>query len=246
MNIITRIRKRAVYIWRDVFMYIEWVKLKYRHPHFVIRRKTTDSHVLYGVYVRKEFHLPFELSEEPKTIFDGGAYTGISSLNFHERYPGARIIAIEPESDNFTQLEHNVACFEQISLVKAALWSEDTHVEIYNRHDNDWAKWGFAAKAVSESNPDTVPARSVASLMREYTLPKIDILKLDIEGSEFNLFSAENLDWLDQVDVVIIELHDRIIPGCSNVVRKAFSGGQWKEFTVGEKVIFARETAIKK
>lgn len=50
--------------------------------------------------------------------------------------------------------------------------------------------------------------------MDEYDLDFIDILKMDIEGSEKNVFENAK-DWIDKVGMITVELHDRICMGCS-------------------------------
>ncbi len=56
------------------------------------------------------------------------------------------------------------------------------------------------------------------SLMNHLSIEKIDILKVDIEGAEMQLFSA-NTEWLNQVDCILIEVHDSLIPGASSQIK---------------------------
>ena len=64
---------------------------------------------------------------------------------------------------------------------------------------------------------------------------QIDILKLDIEGSERELFS-KNTDWLDHVSVIIIELHDRFQPGCAKAVYQKLVERQFHQEVRGENI----------
>jgi len=58
--------------------------------------------------------------------------------------------------------------------------------------------------------------------MRNFSIDYIDLLKIDIEGSEKEVFEA--CDWQDRLDSIVIELHDRFKPGCSQVVNRALQG----------------------
>jgi len=74
-----------------------------------------------------------------------------------------------------------------------------------------------------------VAAMTVDRIMRDYALEKIDILKVDIEGAEREVFSCTSA-WLDKVDAIIIELHDRMKAGCSRSFYHGTSGfdNEWR------------------
>jgi hypothetical protein len=59
----------------------------------------------------------------------------------------------------------------------------------------------------------------MTTLMREVGIETVDILKVDIEGAERDVFST--CDWMDKVKLLAIELHDRVRPGCSDAVNAA-------------------------
>lgn len=46
-------------------------------------------------------------------------------------------------------------------------------------------------------------------------MDKIDILKIDIEGSEYEVFDENAEKWISNVSLLLIELHDRIKPWCA-------------------------------
>lgn len=54
----------------------------------------------------------------------------------------------------------------------------------------------------------------VKEVAQEFEHFHIDLLKLDIEGAEKEVFLHGSEEWLDQVDVIAVELHDRLEPGC--------------------------------
>ena len=66
----------------------------------------------------------------------------------------------------------------------------------------------------------------------------IDILKLDIEGSEKEVFSAGFENWMPKTKVIIIELHDAMKPGCSRAVFAAVNKYNFSFNIKGENIIF--------
>jgi hypothetical protein len=74
--------------------------------------------------------------------------------------------------------------------------------------------------------------------MREHGVDYIDILKVDIEGSEKEVFESCET-WIDRVGVLIVELHDRWKSGCSRSVHSAAKDFSI-EWTRGETTFFLR------
>src|SRR5262245_54333406 len=75
----------------------------------LIRLRTTDGAVFHKVFIENEYDLA--LAQDPSIIVDAGANVGMTAVYFALRYPNARIIAIEPESENFGILKSNAKRF---------------------------------------------------------------------------------------------------------------------------------------
>jgi FkbM family methyltransferase len=153
----------------------------------------------------------------PSTIVDAGAHIGMASILFALKYPRARIIAIEPEAENFAALVRNTAPYKTITPVRAALWREDGEVTL--GQSNAHPKGAFQ---IVENGSQRVRAIKMDTLMRETGIYTIDFLKVDIEGAEIEVF--DSCPWIGNVQVIAIELHDRVRPGCSSVVQTAARG----------------------
>jgi hypothetical protein len=77
--------------------------------------------------------------------------------------------------------------------------------------------------------------------MSDYEVDRVNLLKLDIEGSEKEVFSNAR-PWIDRVDAISIELHDRFKPGCT----RAFFGAVTDfpiELRRGEKILVIRDNS---
>ncbi len=198
-----------------------------------LRAATSDAATFVQIFLRGD--LDFPLTGEPKVILDGGANIGLSALYLHRRFPRARIVAVEFEASNYALLARNVADYPAIVAVHAGLWPHDGRVVVANARAAKWAHFprGCDSTAVADADPgrsgpatafapDTVRAVSISTLMAEQGIDHVDLLKLDIEGSEFELFDGE-LSWLSRVSTLAIELHERTRPGSSRRVVRALA-----------------------
>jgi FkbM family methyltransferase len=190
------------------------VKLEGLRYPFFLRLQTSDAQVCHEVLLGREYFFPVSFS--PGTIVDVGANCGFTSVFYANQFPDARIWAIEPEPSNFAALVKNAERYPNITPIRAALWSKDGEVAVFSPAPKfeDWGKWGFAVAPGAGCR-----AVTVSTLMREIGVDAIDILKVDIEGAEREIFS--NPEWIDNVRLLAIELHDRTHPGCTAVVDAA-------------------------
>jgi hypothetical protein len=70
--------------------------------------------------------------------------------------------------------------------------------------------------------------------MTQFGHQRVDILKLDIEGAELELFGPGCEQWLPLVDILIVELHDRFRSGCSRAFYKAITNFNFRQEVRGE------------
>lgn len=213
------------------------IQLPGSRDSILLRPHTTDVAAFEQIFIGREYDLPIgEMT--PKFIIDGGANVGCASVFFAQRFPHAAIWAFEPEGSNYDILERNGKRFSNITTMKAAIWSSDTHVEIENPSDE---KWAFRVQQASMGATSRVQALSIPSILKLAGEDRVDILKLDIEGAERELFGRGSAQWIDRVGVIIIELHDWILPGCSEALLNATKGLSWMRSRIGENTILIRE-----
>ena len=178
-----------------------------------IRPGTTDAATYVQVIVRGEYS--FDLPFSPEIIIDAGANIGMASIYFANRYPKARIIAIEAEARNYALLAKNVAPYPMITPIHAALWNRDGEISVSEPDPQDgmYGEWGFITR---EGQGPKVRAITVPTLMREMQLHAVDVFKVDIEGAELEVFQTGS--WIDYMRCLMVELHDQFRPGCSEAV----------------------------
>jgi FkbM family methyltransferase len=184
-----------------------------------LRLRTSDIAVFCENLVDDQYE--WEYPKSPNIIVDAGANIGLTAVLYANKYPQARIFAIEPEPSNFEMLKKNTKLYPNITAVHAALWKEDCDLEILNPEVDLWGFWGFQMrKPESAGDPGRKGlARGITlrELMTKYSIDYIDLLKIDIEGAEKEVFEGST-EWIDEVGAIVIELHDRFKPGCSRAV----------------------------
>ncbi len=196
-----------------------------------LRPGTSDQDVYDEIFIEQEYAL--ELGD-PTLIVDAGAHIGLASVFLACRYPGATIVAIEPEPANFALLCRNTRPYPNIRPLRAGLWSHRTHLRIENANA---ATWAF--RVVEDESGDGIPAIGIADILSELSSERIDVLKIDIEGSEIEVL-GQSEPWIDRIGTLVIELHDRFRPGCTEALRDALDGHLYDESRSGESIVISR------
>lgn len=132
-------------------------------------------------------------------------------------------------------MENNLNCYKNVKRLKAAIWYKTCYLEIINPGDS---KFAFQIKEADIKQKETIKSITISEILRESQKDMIDILKLDIEGAERELFTHNFEEWLPKVRVLMIEPHDSIKPGCSEAIHKAVSKYDFTEAALGENLIF--------
>jgi FkbM family methyltransferase len=206
------------------------------HP-VSVRLRTSDLWTFDQIFVDREYDLP--LPANPRTIIDAGAHIGLASVYLANRFPGARIIALEPEASNFSLLQRNAAPYPNIDPVCAALWSESCRLHVVDHGLGTWAYRTERNASSGASALGTVDAITLNQLLDQRSLAAADILKIDVEGAEKEIFDHAS-DWIDRVHTLVVELHDRYTPGCSRSFYGATRGFPYR-WHRGENVVVSRD-----
>jgi FkbM family methyltransferase len=162
-----------------------------------------DLAVAQEVLVGGEYEVPG--LDDVEVIVDLGSHIGTSILFFRARYPEARIYGFEPDPATFAKLEANVGALAGVTVQRRAVAGADgesvLHAASYSLRSSLVAGW-------SESSAVTVPAARLDRVVEELGLDRIDLLKLDIEGSETEALAGAEA--LGRVRAIAGELHPQL------------------------------------
>ena len=158
------------------------VFIRGQNAPILFRGSTSDAWVLNTVMICQEYKGFIDF--EPLTILDGGANIGMASVYWHQQFPDAEIVAVEPDPENCRLARRNIGDSPQVHVLQGGLLSRNVKLSIINSGDEN-----YALRVTEDPDHGTIPAFSIASIMRERGWSVIDVLKLDVEGSEVELLS---------------------------------------------------------
>jgi FkbM family methyltransferase len=204
------------------------------HPVYM-RTGSSDRSAFNEVIVKRWYDHPYP--GKPRFIIDAGANVGYASVRFAELYPGADIVAIEPDRENVDLLRRNIAPYPRVRALQCGVWPRSAQLVIENPEAKSWAFRVREARA-DESG---FPAVGIGALLEESGARTLDILKLDVEGAERELFEDPNChEWLSRTNMIFVELHDRIKPGCTEAMEKAIAPHGFDRLPLGSNLILTR------
>jgi FkbM family methyltransferase len=217
-----------------------------------LRNRHTDAQTFRQIFTRKQYWIPDshgqrvhraydEIRAAGRTplIVDAGANVGAASIWFALQFPEARVIAIEPEPGNAEMCRKNVAKASNVEVIEGAIGATSGYVTLSPPETPSWA---FQTKREVEApTRGAVPILTIPELLASTPDQDLLIAKVDIEGFEADLFST-NTDWLDSTKVLMIELHDWLLPGAhtSNSFQKAALGRGFELIISGENLLLVK------
>jgi FkbM family methyltransferase len=162
-----------------------------------------DLFVLYEVLSRSPYFIPDSLldPDSVRTAVDCGANIGIASLYLAGRYPKATIYSIEPHPENFRLLVRNTAQVKRVVPLQACVVGTPGQQMFIT---TDRPGWGNTTGAEGLGVP--VPSITIGKLCDRFSLQTIDLLKVDIEGAERQLFA--DAKFMRSVRLAVLDLHD--------------------------------------
>jgi FkbM family methyltransferase len=188
-------------------------RLRWNGRDIFYRPATSDPLAIYQVLVRRrekaEYYLPSRL--QPDVILDIGSNIGSSILFFHDQFPSAKIYGFEPHPDTFRVLEKNVAGITAVRVFNYGLGAKDADLSI--PFDNaDFSRFMGNAQGADWSgplSPTPCHVKHAGAALAALGLTKVDLIKIDCEGAEYDVLTALPADLLRQCQWIVGEMHDQ-------------------------------------
>lgn len=148
---------------------------------------------------KPEYMFP-ELPVQPDVIFDIGANIGITAILLSKKYPFSTIYSFEPEAENYSILLKNVEGIDRIKTFNFGLSNRDAKAALMkSAMEGNFGGYTMFDKGAGEIHQE-IEIRAISDFMQSQGIEKIDLIKIDCEGAEYDILTS-----LDLTDVTWIE-----------------------------------------
>ena len=163
----------------------------------------------------------FTLSKAP-VVIDIGANIGIFSKYISILYPDAKVYSYELVKENYEEAKERLSGVVNIHLENKGIIGDSKphgifihetnkggHKVIFEDSSDYLNKDVFRKESKKEVQKKQFSYKRFDDLLREVQ-SKVDLLKLDCEGGEYDiLFQCDRLDLFDRIDTIVMEVHGR-------------------------------------
>lgn len=172
----------------------------------LINKDYDFSEFIQAGWVTKAYHQILDSNKSP-LIIDAGANIGLGSIYLKNKFPSSIVRSVEPASSNIKLLKLNVC--NKAEIFHGAINSKNKEIELVDPGQGEWGYSTHSAKGGKNEKLERVRCYKFSDLNYGDSFPFI--LKVDIEGGEKNEF--EDIDFIRNFALIIIELHDWLYPG---------------------------------
>jgi FkbM family methyltransferase len=173
-----------------------------RPVDLLLRTYGGDLYLLHEIFLSRTYWIPLSWRRPVATVVDLGANVGLATLFLSQYFPTARFVCVEPNPANTAILKQNISSLGELAQViegavnasSGEAWFEDS-VECWR-----------GRLCQDRNRGRLVRCYTMEEILTACDLSTIDVLKVDIEGAEQQLFGTRN-GWLSKVKVIIVELH---------------------------------------
>jgi len=197
--------------------------LRIQRLTFVIPKEREDFWPYYGVFFADEYEPLLRNIRHSDIVIDAGAHVGFFTVP--AALKAKEVIAVEPAPDSFKVLAKNIKLngLNNVILINKAL--------------SDYEGIGYMSgkglsATLSRAGTLMVKVTTIDALLKSLRIDHVDVIKMDIEGSEVRALKGR---FLDRVRIIVVETHgDRNEKAVRTILNaKGFKINTWR-FSAGK------------
>jgi FkbM family methyltransferase len=170
-----------------------------------------ESFTFFENVVRRDYLAEWITVNPGDTIVDIGANIGtFSVLAARKVGPTGQVISFEPNPEICRRLEENVALngLDNVTCVPEAIDGSAALIELYITEKSSLSTSKIERQENIPAKRIAVQATTVASCIERFNLSKVNLLKIDCEGSEYGIFETMSGSTASAIDQIALEVHD--------------------------------------
>ena len=176
------------------------------------RSSSSDMDLIYQILLKSkhkaEYFFPRQVN--PRVILDIGGNIGITSIFLAKIFPNASIYSFEPLLDNFKILQKNTHEYNNIEVFNFGLGSRNGSFKAYLSEDSEnFGGVSFFPKEKGHKSESYTECevKNINDVIKDLNISLIDLIKIDTEGSEYDILSSLNHEIINSVSWITGELH---------------------------------------
>ncbi len=210
------VKKKLVYHYSKFAPYGKILKIKLDNGvEYFFRARTTDRTAVKEVWAREIYTKHGFDIHESDVVFDLGGHIGTFAIMAGAKAKKGKVFAFEPMTDNYEVLLSNIALnsLENVRAENVAVSKEIGKRIFYLSTPEAGRKVGYGTgghsffKSKERGTSIEVATSTLDALIKKYQVEKINYLKLDTEGAEFDILYNTSKENLQKIDKIAMELH---------------------------------------
>jgi len=176
---------------------------------FLLRPNTRDYRIVRSIFALNNYIRDFIPIEKGSIVFDVGANIGAFSL-FASQF-ASKVFSFEPEPKNYEMLLKNISINGITNIIpyRRAISNSDGTMDFYLYPDTYHTGCHSLFK-LNNANTEKIQVEisTLENVMEKEKLSKIDFLKLDCEGAEYDILKSINKKTADKIKYIAMETHE--------------------------------------
>ncbi len=173
------------------------------------------AHILEEIYKTGLYYPFIPKTKEGSVVIDAGANIGLTSYFFSQHFD--KVYAIEPAQEHLDVLNYMLEYngIKNVIPCKFALSMIDSPKEKFYHYSNRTMNSLYGNLAINnntglqQTGSEEVELKRLDTFMKENKIEHVDLLKMDVEGVEFEIFGSDSFaNVADKIDTIVGEMHN--------------------------------------